>query len=254
MLRNKIKISIGLILLTLFCGMSVFSQDSRTETSVVLQGTSKCQKYEDFKSADFVGEPISLNIVNADFRDILLYITEQYGYDFVIDKSVKDISVTLNVNNTSWKIVLENILKTNDLVWQVNCPFIKIITVKALFSEFGPPTLNESEFNNLPLYTEFVKLKNFPANKEKDDIGTINADSNRKVGLSKLYNILKKRLSKRGSIEVDCRAKVLILTDVKENLNALLRMVYYLDKSETYQLTEEEYKTDICNLSRESVL
>ena len=27
----------------------------------------------------FVGEPINLNVVNADIRDILNYITEQYG-------------------------------------------------------------------------------------------------------------------------------------------------------------------------------
>src|SRR5690606_41415957 len=35
----------------------------------------------------FVGEPINLNVVNADIRDILNYITEQYGINFVIDKS-----------------------------------------------------------------------------------------------------------------------------------------------------------------------
>src|SRR5688500_18027638 len=32
----------------------------------------------------FVGEPINLNVVNADIRDILNYITEQYGVNFVI--------------------------------------------------------------------------------------------------------------------------------------------------------------------------
>ena len=36
----------------------------------------------------FVGEPINLNVVNADIRDILNYITEQYGVNFVIDSSV----------------------------------------------------------------------------------------------------------------------------------------------------------------------
>ncbi|HYK20867.1 MAG TPA: hypothetical protein VEV42_09040, partial [Pyrinomonadaceae bacterium] len=33
----------------------------------------------------FIGEPINLNVVNADIRDILNYITEQYGVNFVID-------------------------------------------------------------------------------------------------------------------------------------------------------------------------
>ena len=36
----------------------------------------------------FRGEAINLNVVNADIRDILNYITEQYGINFVIDSSV----------------------------------------------------------------------------------------------------------------------------------------------------------------------
>src|SRR5436190_11405488 len=41
----------------------------------------------------FVGEPINLNVVNADVRDILNYITEQYGINFVMDKSVASVPV-----------------------------------------------------------------------------------------------------------------------------------------------------------------
>ena len=36
----------------------------------------------------FRGEPINLKIVNMDIRDVLGYITEQYGINFVIDRSV----------------------------------------------------------------------------------------------------------------------------------------------------------------------
>ena len=47
----------------------------------------------------FVGEPINLKVVNADIRDILNYITEQYGVNFVIDGSVKSVAVTVNVSS-----------------------------------------------------------------------------------------------------------------------------------------------------------
>ena len=47
----------------------------------------------------FVGEPINLNVVNADIRDILNYITEQYGVNFVIDSSVGAVPVTVNVQD-----------------------------------------------------------------------------------------------------------------------------------------------------------
>jgi len=43
----------------------------------------------------FIGEPINLNVVNADIRDILNYITEQYGVNFVIDASVGAVPVTV---------------------------------------------------------------------------------------------------------------------------------------------------------------
>ncbi|MEQ1644650.1 MAG: hypothetical protein ABL959_14475, partial [Pyrinomonadaceae bacterium] len=38
----------------------------------------------------FRGESIELSVVNTDIRDILNYITDQYGINFVIDRSVKE--------------------------------------------------------------------------------------------------------------------------------------------------------------------
>ena len=63
----------------------------------------------------FVGEPINLNVVNADIRDILNYITEQYGVNFVIDASVRSVPVTVNVQDVPWNIALEAVLKANRL-------------------------------------------------------------------------------------------------------------------------------------------
>lgn len=63
----------------------------------------------------FVGEPINLNVVNADIRDILNYITEQYGVNFVIDSSVRSVPVTVNVQDVPWNIALEAVLKANRL-------------------------------------------------------------------------------------------------------------------------------------------
>ncbi|MCV5245278.1 hypothetical protein OFC58_32285, partial [Escherichia coli] len=59
----------------------------------------------------FVGEPINLNVVNADIRDILNYITEQYGVNFVIDKSVGQVPVTVNVTDVPWNVALDAILR-----------------------------------------------------------------------------------------------------------------------------------------------
>ena len=57
----------------------------------------------------FIGEPINLNVVNADIRDILNYITEQYGINFVIDSLVPAVPVTVNVQDVPWNSALDMI-------------------------------------------------------------------------------------------------------------------------------------------------
>ncbi len=83
----------------------------------------------------FIGEPINLNVVNADVRDILNYITEQYGINFVIDKSVKAVPVTINVNNVPWNVALDSVLRSQELGVQVNGPILRIAEQKSLADE-----------------------------------------------------------------------------------------------------------------------
>ena len=79
---------------------------------------------------EFVGEPINLNVVNTDVRDILNYITEQYGINFVIDKSVKAVLVTVNVSKVPWNIALDSILRSQELGVQVNGPILRVAEPK----------------------------------------------------------------------------------------------------------------------------
>jgi len=76
----------------------------------------------------FVGEPINLNVVNADIRDILNYITEQYGVNFVIDASVGPIPVTVNVQDVPWNVALDAVLKANRLGIEVNGNILRVAT------------------------------------------------------------------------------------------------------------------------------
>ena len=80
----------------------------------------------------FVGEPINLNVVNADIRDILNYITEQYGVNFVIDASVAAVPVTVNVQDVPWNVALEAVLKANRLGIEVNGNILRVATTDVL--------------------------------------------------------------------------------------------------------------------------
>ncbi|MCV4655541.1 hypothetical protein OFM13_29835, partial [Escherichia coli] len=79
--------------------------------------------------------PINLNVVNADIRDILNYVTEQYGVNFVIDKSVKQVPVTVNISDVPWNIALDSILRAQELGIQVNGPILRVADSKTLATE-----------------------------------------------------------------------------------------------------------------------
>src|SRR5204862_2151421 len=83
----------------------------------------------------FVGEPINLNVVNADIRDILNYITEQYGVNFVIDSSVAAIPVTVNVQDVPWNLALNAVLKANRLGVETSGNILRVATTEVLAKE-----------------------------------------------------------------------------------------------------------------------
>mgnify|MGYP003693974833 FL=1 len=83
----------------------------------------------------FVGEPINLNVVNADIRDILNYITEQYGVNFVIDSSVLAVPVTVNVSDVPWNVALDAVLKANRLGIEANGNILRVATTEVLAKE-----------------------------------------------------------------------------------------------------------------------
>src|SRR5215218_1018107 len=107
----------------------------------------------------FRGEPINLNVVNADIRDILNYITEQYGINFVIDKSVKSVPVTVNVSEVPWNVALEAVLKANRLGIEVNGNILRVATTEVLAKEAETQkVINDSRLDASPPVTEFIRL------------------------------------------------------------------------------------------------
>src|SRR5437016_1278821 len=112
-----------------------------------------------YGQSGFVGEPINLNVVNADVRDILNYITEQYGINFVIDSSVGAVPVTVNVQDVPWNLALDMILRSNKLGVQVNGNILRIATVDSLAKEAETErVINDARLENTLLVTEFIRL------------------------------------------------------------------------------------------------
>jgi type IV pilus assembly protein PilQ len=198
----------------------------------------------------FVGEPINLNVVNADIRDILNYITEQYGVNFVIDSSVRSVPVTVNVQDVPWNIALEAVLKANRLGIESSDSILRVATVDVLAKEAETQkVLNDSRLDASPLVTEFIRLNYARASGTlAQAAGSTGAFSGGATNLSfsggaggdatggsgdqGLLPIISRRLSRRGSIEVDGRSNTLIITDVKVNIESIRQLVAILDQPE----------------------
>ena len=123
------------------------------------QRTGAQQQGARYGDPGFRGEPINLNVVNADIRDILNYITEQYGINFVIDKSVPRVPVTVNVSDVPWNVALDSIMRSQELGIQVNGNILRVADAKVLASEgeiFRAQQNNQ--LDSSPLYTEFIRL------------------------------------------------------------------------------------------------
>ncbi|HEX5706271.1 MAG TPA: type IV pilus secretin PilQ [Pyrinomonadaceae bacterium] len=195
----------------------------------------------------FVGEPVNLNVVNADIRDILNYITEQYGVNFVIDASVGNVPVTVNVTDVPWNIALDSILKANRLGIEVTGNILRVATTKVLADEAAVQSrIREARLDNSPLITEFIRLNyaragnslsqqagttgNFAGGTSQDSFS--GGQGGGGTGDAGILPIIARRLSKRGAVEYDGRSNTLIVTDVRENIDSIRQLISLLDQPE----------------------
>jgi type IV pilus assembly protein PilQ len=217
----------------------------------------------------FVGEPINLNVVNADIRDILNYITEQYGVNFVIDSSVGAVPVTVNVTDVPWNVALDAILRANRLGVDVNGNILRVATIEVLATEAAAQQrIRDAQLDNSQLVTEFIRLNYARASGTlAQAAGSTGAFSGGSTNLSfsggaggdatggggdqGLLPIISRRLSRRGSIEVDGRSNTLIITDVKENIDAIRQLVTILDQPEPQVEIETRIVVANRNFSRD---
>ncbi len=231
--------------------------------------TSQSQQGRQYGQPGFVGEPINLNVVNADIRDILNYITEQYGVNFVIDSSVLAVPVTVNVQDVPWNVALDAVLKANRLGIESNGNILRVATTEVLAKESETQkVINDSRLDASPLVTEFIRLNYARASGTlAQAAGSTGAFSGGATNLSfsggaggdatggsgdqGLLPIISRRLSRRGSIEVDGRSNTLIVTDVKENIEAIRQLTAILDQPEPQVEIETRIVIATRNFSRD---
>jgi type IV pilus assembly protein PilQ len=241
----------------------------RVSHATSADGMTQSEQGRQYGQPGFVGETINLNVVNADIRDILNYVTEQYSVNFVIDSSVGAVPVTVNVQDVPWNVALDAVLKANRLGIESSGSILRVATTQVLAAESQTQrVINDSRLDASPLVTEFIRLNYARASGTlAQAAGSTGAFSGGSTNLSfsggaggdatggsgdqGLLPIISRRLSRRGSIEVDGRSNTLIITDVRENIGAIRQLVAILDQPEPQVEIETRIVIATRNFSRD---
>jgi type IV pilus assembly protein PilQ len=177
--------------------------------------------------------------------------------------------VTVNVQDVPWNIALEAILKANRLGIESSGNILRVATTEVLAKESETQKIiNDSRLDASPLVTEFIRLNYARASGTLAQAagstggfsggatnlsfsGGAGGDATGGSGDQGLLPIISRRLSRRGSIEVDGRSNTLIVTDVKENIEAIRQLAAILDQPEPQVEIETRIVIATSNFSRD---
>jgi type IV pilus assembly protein PilQ len=228
-------------------GGPVSARDASTAQAQNAQAGRPRQKGEAaLCDSGYVGGPISFDLrAGVDIRDMLRFISQQYGVNFVMDRSVGPVPVELKITDVPWNRVMESVLRANGLGWVCDDGG-KIVRVATLTSIKDEQTaswqLNEERDKAKPLQTWIRRLRYARAwgtlasgGQKSTPSQTVSAPTsaqgnNGQTGT--LLTIVAARLSRRGKVEVDTRTNSLIVTDTAENIQVIQQMIDTLDRPE----------------------
>jgi type IV pilus assembly protein PilQ len=157
----------------------------------------------------FTGEPISLDLKDADIKDVFRTISQLTGLNIVIDPEVRG-TVTVQLENVPWDQALDLILKQNSLGYVLENNIMRIATTgKLQAEETDRARLAEARQAAEPTRTVIKKLSYARA--------------------IEITPTLKSIMSRRGDIVVDTRTNTLIIREIPTFLPAVLQLIDNLD-------------------------
>jgi type IV pilus assembly protein PilQ len=160
----------------------------------------------------FTGEPITLTLKDADIKDVLKTFSVLTDMNIVLDPSVSG-SVTVELREVPWDQALDLILKINGLDYVLENNVLRVAPISKLAQEKSARAAFALEQEKAkPLKTV---LKPISYSKADDIANLLSSDS---------Y-----LLSTRGSVTVDQRTNTLIIRDVVDRIEGILRLIESLD-------------------------
>ena len=157
----------------------------------------------------YTGEPISLNLKDADIKDVLRTFAQLTGLNIAIDPGVSG-SVTVDFVDVPWDQALEIILHQNSLAWILEGNVMRVGTAARLAEEAeSNRKLIEQKTLNVPLTTVGFKLSYARAT----DVAAL----------------LKEMASPRARVIVDQRTNQLIISEIPDYLQTMRSLIESVD-------------------------
>ncbi len=161
----------------------------------------------------FTGEPITMTLKDADIKDVLRTFAGLTNLNIVVDPGVSG-SVTVELHDVPWDQALDLILRINGLDYVLENNVLRVAPIAKLAAEKRAAAAYAKEQEAAkPLK---VVLKPISYAQASEIMSLLQGDS--------------QLLSDRGTIQVDQRTNTLIIRDVIDRVDGILRLIDSLDK------------------------
>jgi type IV pilus assembly protein PilQ len=164
----------------------------------------------------FSGSPIDVDYQSANLRTVLRQLSEIGGINLVIDPSVPSaLSVDLKLRQVPWDQVMDVVLRSSGLTYQLDGSVLRVLTREARTKELDDEVKQKKAAEAAPdLVTTRVRLNYATA----PAIAALLEDAH--------------LLSTRGSGEVEERTNMLIIKDTERDLAEIRTLLTDLDRPE----------------------
>ncbi len=196
---------------------------------------------EDFETTEvasqevqFTGEPITLTLKDADIKDVLRTFSALTQLNIVLDPGVSG-SVTVELRDVPWDQALDLILRINGLDYVLENNVLRVAPISKLAQEKSAQAAFEQEKERAKPLKTVVKPLSYA---KAQYVATLLTNES--------Y-----LLSERGSVVVDERTNKIIIRDVVDRVEGILRLIETLDQPTPQVVIEGRIVETTRDFSRE---
>ena len=184
----------------------------------------------DISRKQYTGKPISLDLLDADLKNVLRLLSDITGTNMVLEPDVSG-RVTIKVEKVPWDQVLDMVLAMNDLGKEEIGSVIRIARLSKLKQEWT------QQVEQIRAKQELLEVSK--------DVGTITT-AYLTVNYAQPVEIAAKMSeikSERGKISVDERSSLVIYTDYPNRIEAARNLLGRLDRATAQVMIEARIVT-----------